>query len=66
MDRLETILPTTGLRLLDVCEVCNNVKLTSDFYAKGALIYAQGAVFPTIPGKYFFPQSEGHVIITSD
>lgn len=36
------------------------------FYAQDALIYAQGAVFPTIPGKYIFPQNEGHVIITSD
>lgn len=36
------------------------------YYAKGAQIYAQGAVFPTMPGKYCFPQSEGYVLITSD
>lgn len=38
----------------------------AQFYAKGAMIYAQGSVFPTIPGRYPLPHNEGHYIITSD
>lgn len=37
-----------------------------EHYAAEALIYAQGAVFPTIPGKYTFPRDEGYVIVTSN
>lgn len=36
------------------------------FYAKDAMIYAQGSVFPTVPGRYPLPHNEGHYIITSE
>lgn len=39
---------------------------TTKFYATDALIYAQGTVFPTVPGRYPLPHNEGHFIVTSE
>jgi hypothetical protein len=39
---------------------------TCVWYAERAMIYAQGSVFPTVPGRYPLPHNEGHFIITSD
>jgi hypothetical protein len=43
-----------------------NLGFIDNYYAENALVFAQGAVYPTIPGKYIFPQDEGYVIVSSN